>query len=121
MLFQVHRCQTWPNSVSRSQGKLLMYSVWSVYEDEKNCIDQTDSQRMYISQAFSQAKNWRYKRILTGSWKLNLVGIKGVVGNETEVVGCDAKIEPFMLIQCLNFTGVIEFASSKENCHQCRI
>lgn len=29
--------------------------------------------------------------------------------------------EPFMLIQCLNVTGVIEFASSKEKCHQCGI
>lgn len=44
-----------------------------------------------------------------------------MVGNETKTVGCDAAIELYMLIQCLNFIGVFKFLSSKEQCHQCRI
>ena len=37
-----------------------------------------------------------------------------MVGNETKIVGCDAEIEFYMLIQFLNFTGVIKPVSSKK-------
>lgn len=76
---------------------------------------------MFQAEQLPQANTWRYKRTLAGSWTLNIVRVKEVVGNKTDVIGCNAKMEPFMLIQCLNSIGVISFVSCKEKCHQCRI
>lgn len=73
---------------------------------------------MFQAEQLPKANTWRYKITLAGSWTLNIVGVKEVVGNETDIIGCNAKMEPFMLIQCLNSTGVIRFVSYKEKCHQ---
>lgn len=37
-----------------------------------------------------------------------------MVGNEIEIVNCEVKIDPFMLIQCLDFTGVINLCLLKK-------
>lgn len=38
-----------------------------------------------------------------------------MVGNEIEIVSCEVKIEPFMLIQCLDFIGVIHLCLPKKS------
>ena len=40
-----------------------------------------------------------------------------MVGNETKIVGCDAEMEFYMLIQFLNFTGVVKSVSSENQHH----
>lgn len=51
---------------------------------------------MFQAEQLPQANTWRYKITLAGSWTLNIVGVKEVVENETDIIGCNAKMEPFI-------------------------